>query len=110
MLFTYHTLKLDKRSQLSMNGFVRFKGLIQFTEVNTFGALNANINRRFMKDKLTVTLSVNDIFFTNKYDFSIQQGSVNAYGLRENDTAALVLTSVIISALKRKKKVRECLM
>jgi biopolymer transport protein ExbD len=86
MLFTYHTLKLDKRSQLSMNGFVRFKGLIQFNEVNTFGQLNANINRRFLKDKLTVTLSANDIFFTNKYNFSIKQGSVNAYGLRENDT------------------------
>ena len=86
MLFTYHTLKLDKRSTLSMNGFVRFKGLIQFTEVNTFGQLNANINRKFLKDKLTVTLSVNDIFFTNKYDFSLNQGSVNAYGLRENDT------------------------
>ena len=86
MLFTYHTLKLGKRSQFSMNGFVRFKGLLQFNEVETFGALNANINRRFLKDKLTVTLSANDIFFSNKYDFSIHQGSVNAYGLRKNDT------------------------
>ena len=86
MMFTYHTLKLDKRSQISMNGFVRFKGLLQFNEVETFGALNANINRRFFKDKLTVTLSANDIFFSNKYDFSIKQGSVNAYGLRQNDT------------------------
>ncbi len=86
MLFTYHTLKLGKRSQFSMNGFVRFKGLLQFNEVKTFGALNANINRRFFKDKLTVTLSANDIFFSNKYDFSIKQGSVNAYGLRQNDT------------------------
>jgi iron complex outermembrane recepter protein len=86
MMFTYHTLKLDKRSQISMNGFVRFKGLLQFNEVETFGALNASINRRFLKDKLTITLSANDIFFTNKYDFSIKQGSVNAYGLRQNDT------------------------
>jgi hypothetical protein len=86
MMFTYHTLKLDKRSQVSLNGFVRFKGLLQFTEVNTFGALNFNINRKFLKDKLTVTLVANDIFFTNKYNFSIKQGTVNAYGLRENDT------------------------
>ena len=86
MMFTYHTLKLGKRSQVSMNGFVRFKGLLQFNEVETFGALNANINRRFLKDKLTVTISANDIFFSNKYDFSIHQGSVNAYGLRKNDT------------------------
>lgn len=86
MLFTYHTLKLGKRSQVSMNGFVRFKGLLQFNEVKTFGALNANINRRFLKDKLTVTISTSDIFFSNKYDFSINQGRVNAYGLRQNDT------------------------
>jgi hypothetical protein len=86
MLFTYHTLKLDKKTQISMNGFVRFKGLLQFTEVSTFGALNANLNRRFLKDKLVITLSANDIFFSNKYHFSIQQGSVNAYGLRQNDT------------------------
>ena len=86
MLFTYHTLKLDKRSQVSLNGFVRFRGLLQFTEVNTFGALNFNINRKFLKDQLTVTLTANDIFLSNKYNFSIQQGTVNAYGLRENDT------------------------
>jgi iron complex outermembrane receptor protein len=86
MMFTYHTLKLDKRSAVSMNGFVRFRGLLQFTEVNTFGALNFNINRKFLKDKLTVTLAANDVFFTNKYDFAIKQGTVNAYGLRENDT------------------------
>ncbi|TMI63013.1 MAG: TonB-dependent receptor [Bacteroidetes bacterium] len=104
MLFTYHTLKLDKRSQLSMNGFVRFKGLIQFTEVNTFGALNANINRRFMKDKLTVTLSVNDIFFTNKYDFSIKQGSVNAYGLRENDTRRFGMNFRYNFGIKKKEE------
>jgi len=86
MMFTHHTLKLDKRSQVSFNGFVRFKGLLQFTEVKTFGGTNVNINRKFLKEKLTVTLSANDIFYTNKYDFSIKQGTVNAYGLRRNDT------------------------
>ena len=65
---------------------MRLKGLLQFTEVNTFGALNFNINRKFLKDKLTITLTGNDILFSNKYNFSIQQGTVNAYGLRENDT------------------------
>ena len=89
MMFTYHTLKLDKRSQIAMNGFVRFNGLLQLTEVETFGTLNFNLNRRFLKDKLTVTLSANDVFFSNKYNFSIQQGTVNAYGLRQNDTRRL---------------------
>ncbi len=84
--FTYHTLKLDKRSQITVNGFVRFKGQQQFYELSSFGALNASINRRFLKEKLIVTLSMSDIFATNKNDFTIKQGSVNASGFRQSDT------------------------
>src|SRR4030095_2898947 len=62
-LFTYHQLKLDKRSQVTLNGFVRFNGLQQFYELGTFGSLSATVNRQFMKQKLTVTISVNDIFY-----------------------------------------------
>lgn len=85
-LFTFHSLKLDRRSTFTMNGFVRFKGQQQFYELSTFGSLNSSINRRFLKDKLTVTLSMNDIFRTNKNDFTINQGSVNASGFRQGDT------------------------
>jgi hypothetical protein len=85
-LFTYHTLKLDKKSVFSLNGFVRFKGQQGFYELSSFGSLNANINRRILKEKLTVTLSVNDMFATNKNDFTIKQGSVDAYGYRKGDT------------------------
>jgi hypothetical protein len=84
--FTYHTLKLDKRSMLTLNGFIRLKGQQQFYELSTFGSLNSNINRKFFKEKLTVTLSMNDIFATNKNDFTIKQGSVNASGFRQGDT------------------------
>ena len=84
--FTYHSLKLNKRSQFSVNGFIRLKGQQQFYELGTFGALNSSINRQFLKQKLTVTLSANDIFKTNKNNFTINQGSVNAYGFRANDS------------------------
>ena len=84
--FTYHQLKMDKRSQISLNGFVRFKGQQQFYELGTFGMLNASINRQFMKQKLLVTLSMNDIFYTNQNDFTIRQGSVKASGNRKADT------------------------
>jgi hypothetical protein len=85
-LFTYHQLKLGKRSQMTMNGFVRFKGQQQFYELTSFGALNASINRKFLKEKLTVTLSANDIFRTLKYNFTINQGSVDASGFRISDS------------------------
>ena len=85
--FTYHQLKLDKRSQITLNGFIRIKGQQQFYELSNFGALNTSINRQFMKQKqLIVTLSMNDIFYTNQNDFSIQQGSVKANGNRKSDT------------------------
>jgi hypothetical protein len=84
--FTFHSLKLDKRSTATLNGFVRLKGQQQFYELSSFGALHASINRKFLKDKLIVTLSANDIFYTQKNDFTIRQGSVNALGTRFNDS------------------------
>ena len=39
-----------------------------------------------MKEKLIVTLSLSDMFATNKNNFSINQGSVNASGFRQSDT------------------------
>jgi hypothetical protein len=86
LFFTYHQLKLDKNSQITLNGFLRLKGPLQFYELSTFGALNININRKFFKQKLTVTLSANDVFFTNNNEFKIMQGSVNAAGYRESDS------------------------
>jgi iron complex outermembrane receptor protein len=86
IFFTYHNFKIDKRSQLTMNGFMRLKGQFGFYELSTLGQLNFSINRQFIKQKLTVTMSVNDIFYTNKNDFSIQQGSVNASGQRLADS------------------------
>ena len=85
-IFTYHTLKLGKLSMFTLNGFVRFKGQQQFYELSTFGALNASVNRQFIKQKLIVTLSMNDIFLSNKNDFTINQGSVSASGTRMADT------------------------
>jgi Outer membrane protein beta-barrel family/TonB-dependent Receptor Plug Domain len=84
--FTYHSLKLDKRSQITLNGFVRFNGQQQFYELTSFGALNTSINRQFLKQKLIVTLNMSDIFATNKNNFIIKQGSVNASGFRQADT------------------------
>ncbi|MBI2730109.1 MAG: outer membrane beta-barrel protein [Sphingobacteriales bacterium] len=85
-IFTYHQLKLGKLSQLSFHGFVRFNGTQQFYELSNFGMLNASINRQFFTKKLTVTLSMNDVFFTNNNNFVLNQGSVRAFGYRESDT------------------------
>jgi hypothetical protein len=84
--FTYHTLKVGTRSNITMNGFVRLKGQLQFYELSSFGSLNLSINRQFLNRKLIVTISGNDIFYTNKNDFVINQGSVKANGYRIADS------------------------
>ncbi len=84
--FTYQTFKVDKRSVITLNGFLRLKGQQQFYELTTFGSLNTSINRKFLKEKLVVTLSLSDMFATNKNNFTLNQGSVNASGFRQSDT------------------------
>ena len=102
--FTYHSLKLGKRSQLSLHGFMRLKGQQQFYELSPFGSLNASINRKFLKDKLTITLSMIDIFFTNKNNFTINQGSVNAYGERKTDSQRVGLNIRYNFGISKKEK------
>lgn len=85
-LFTYHSLKIGRLSQATLNGFVRFRGQQQFYELSTFGALNASINRKFLKEKLIITATVSDIFASNRNDFNIHQATINAFGTRKADT------------------------
>ena len=84
--FTFQSLKLDKLSTFTINGFWRTNGQEQFYELDNFGQLNSSLNRQFLNKKLTVTLSMNDIFFTNKNTFTLRQGSIYAVGFRENDS------------------------
>ncbi|MEO7802178.1 MAG: outer membrane beta-barrel family protein [Ginsengibacter sp.] len=85
-LFTYQTLKITTTTQLQINGFVRFNGQLQFYDLSTFGALNFSVNQQLLNKKLTISSSINDIFHTNRNDFLLQQGSVNANGYRYADT------------------------
>ncbi|HEX5651801.1 MAG TPA: outer membrane beta-barrel family protein, partial [Chitinophagaceae bacterium] len=84
--YMYQTFKIDKYSVITVNGFYRLKGQQQFYELTSFGALNSSINRRLFKEKLVLTLSISDIFATNKNEFLIKQGSVHAQGFRQGDT------------------------
>ncbi|MBA3675202.1 MAG: outer membrane beta-barrel protein, partial [Chitinophagaceae bacterium] len=85
-IFTYQTLKLTPTTQLSLNGFARFKGQLQFYELGSFGALNFSVTQQLMKRKLMISASLNDALLTNRNDFTINQGSINASGYRHSDT------------------------
>ena len=103
-LTSYPVSGYDKKSTLTVNGFVRFKGQQQFYELSSFGSLNTSINRKFFKDKLTVTFSMNDVFATNKNDFTINQGSVNAYGFRQGDTRRFGINFRYNFGIKKKEE------
>ena len=84
--FTYHTYKLTPVTQLTLNGFVRLKGQLQFYDLSPFGSLNFSVSQQFMKRKLVVTMSIVDMFYTNQNQFTLDQGSVKANGSRKGDT------------------------
>ena len=85
-IFTYQSLKITPTTQFSLNGFARFKGQLQFYELSSFGALNLTLTQQLLKRKLVISASMNDVFLTNRNEFTIMQGSVNASGFRNSDT------------------------
>lgn len=103
-LFSFHNLKLTKTTQLSFQGFVRFKGQLQFYELSTFGAMNSNLSQQLFKRKLTVTLSMNDILYTNRNNFLLSQGTVKASGERFGDTRRFGLNLRYNFGIRKKEK------
>lgn len=83
--FTYHQLKLGPNTKLSLNGFMLYKGLQNFYQLDNFGQLNMSVNQTFMNNKLNVNISANDIFRTMLTRFSLEQGSIETFGSRYSD-------------------------
>jgi iron complex outermembrane recepter protein len=102
--FTFHQVKFDKRSTLFMNGYLINKGQQQFYELGAFGQLNASVNRQFLNKKLVVTVSMQDIFFTNNNTFAIKQGTVNATGSREIDSRRFGINFRYNFGIRKKEK------
>lgn len=92
VFFMYHNFKASPTLNISMGGFMRLKGLQNFYELKTFGALNSSFNKSIMAKKANLILSFNDILRTNKTSFSLQQGNVSATGTRLNDNRRIGLT------------------
>jgi iron complex outermembrane recepter protein len=101
--FTYHSLKIDKKTNFSVNGFMRVNGQLQFYELNNFGTLNVNLNRQFLDKKLMVSLNFNDVFFTNQYTFTLNQGGINAVGSRANDSRRFGINARYVFGIRKKE-------
>jgi hypothetical protein len=44
------------------------------------------VTQQLLKKKLALTVSGNDLFYTNRNEFTLDQGSVHAIGERRSDT------------------------
>ncbi len=105
--FMYHNYKPTPTFNISINGFMRLKGLQNFYELKTFGQLNLSFNKAILKNKMNVILSGNDILRSNQYKFNIQQAGINATGSRLNDTRRIGLTVRYNFGIKPKEEKTE---
>lgn len=92
VFFMYHNYKPVPTFNISVNGFLRLRGIQNFYELEPFGGLFVSFNKSILKKKANLILSVNDVLYTNKVDFSIQQPGISAMGSRVNDTRRVGLT------------------
>jgi hypothetical protein len=105
--FMYHNYKPSSTFNISVNGFMRVKGLQNFYELKPFGQLNVSLNKAILNKKMNVILSGNDIFRTNQNEFAIQQAGINANGKRFNDTRKIGVTLRYNFGIKPKEEKRE---
>lgn len=92
LFFMYQNFKPVPTLNLSMQGFMRLKGLQNFYEIKGLGALTFSVNKEILNKKANVILSVNDIFQTNRVEFNLEQATIRAEGIRYNDTRRAGLT------------------
>ncbi len=104
--FTYHNLKATATTNIFLNGFLMVNPQLQFYEVSNFGQLNMGVSQQLFRKKLTMNLSWQDIFYTNKNDFVLRQGSVNVSGSRVTDSRRVGLFLRYNFGIKKKEEQR----
>jgi iron complex outermembrane recepter protein len=102
--FTYHSLKIDKRTNFTLNGFMKVNGQMQFYELEDFGGLNFSLNRQFLDRKLIVSMNLNDAFFTLKNQYTLNQGGINATGSRITDTRRFGINARYNFGIRKKER------
>ena len=105
--FTYQNYKPTPNLILSLNGWMRVKGVVNFFELKTFGALNFSANQAILRKKMNVIISMNDIFRTNKNDFDINVPNFVATGVRYGDTRKVGITLRFNFGIKPKEDKKE---
>lgn len=107
VFFMYHQIKLLPTLNMTINGFMRTKGLQNFFELSDFGAANVSFNKSVLKKTASIILSFNDIFYTNRTTFNLQQGNISVIGTRLGDTRRVGVTFRYNFGVKRKEEKKQ---
>ena len=91
-IFTFQRFKINDLTNVSLNGFLMLNGQQQFYLLENFGNLNLNLNRYFFSRKVLLSLYMNDVFFTNRNSFTLNQGLIATAGTRYSDTQRIGFT------------------
>jgi iron complex outermembrane recepter protein len=102
-IFTFQRFKIDDLTNISLNGFLMLNGQQQFYLLENFGNLNINLNRYFFNRNVMASLYMNDVFFTNRNSFTLNQGSIATAGTRYSDSQRIGL-SIRYNFGKKKKQ------
>jgi iron complex outermembrane recepter protein len=102
--FTFHEYKITKKMKIQLNGFYVVKGQNQFYELSNFGQLGMNINRQFLDKKLFINLGINDMLYSNRNNFTLNQGTVSASGSRRSDSRRASINIRYNFGLKKKEE------
>ena len=105
--FTYHSLRFNTGTRITLNGFLMTRGQMNFYEMENYGQLNVSLNQTFFDRKLSLTLSARDLFRTMVTNFRLNQGSISSYGSRYSDSRRFginILYNFGIPAKKEKEK------
>jgi iron complex outermembrane receptor protein len=85
-VFMFQNYKPTPDLTLSLNGFMRINGIVNFFELKTFGGIVLSANKSILNKKMNVILTVNDLLRTNTNTFVVNQPNFVADGYRFSDT------------------------
>lgn len=106
-LFNYHQYNLDNLTTITLYGHLILKGQKDLVEFSNIGDVHFDINRYFLDRKLQISLYVNDIFYTNPYSYSLNQGSINATGYQSTDSRRVGVSFKYSFGINRNNNVRK---
>lgn len=90
---SYSQIILPKKIKMTINYVYQGIGMYKIYQITKpLQYLNINFSRSFLNKSLHLTLSLNDIFNTNEFNFLTKSNNLNYYALRKSDTRNLWFT------------------